>query len=385
MPDNKKQHFLPRFYMKGFSPDEKNIWTYRIDDKKLIGYVPYKNQCQSSYFYGEDLSLEKRLSEMENNWNSVFKIIFEAKELHDRDFKYIKQFAIYQYQRTAAELEFEQDSLSETIFETAKSKLNHSHVQYDIKKLKEECDELAQKKISPTQTLKYCDSLLEIIDDLKVLVINYKTDHQLLFSDSPIIMMNPFFMPGVGYGVIGLVIVFPVSPNQLVVLYDSKIYSRYRENSYITSYDENEVVKLNELQLVSAHKLLYSSNSKPFDDFSETDWTNRSVFRGKRAIDTLGSSDNKLILSSLRRSYVNYDWSFAQIQHRYRRIPFLCKDAYPRLYDEGWNKKLEMRFPAISIAASANKRFWEERKVTKKDFKRGCERMTGAIRAYWNY
>ena len=369
--------------MKRFSPDGINIWTYKVDTQKIIGCVPYKYQCQKDYFHGEDLLLEKRLSLLENNWSVVFEKVVNEERLTIDDLNTIKEFAVYQRQRTATELEYEQDTFAESIFVAIKMKLLHQKKTFDVDKLKKECIEYSRNRISPSNCIKVCDLLIELIDDLKVLVINYNTDRTLLLSDTPIIMLNPFFSPGIGYGVIGLIIFFPISPHCLIVVYDSKIYSRYREQLYIESKEEEEVIKLNALQLVASNKLLYGSTEKDFNYFTDEDWNQRHIFRDQKVINELGSDDQKLIMTHPRLASTNADWSFAQIQHRYRRIPFICKDAYPRFYDEGWNKKLDERSMVLSKIFSVNSKYLNEEAIDLKTFKRGCERIANEIRSYW--
>lgn len=61
---NKKQHYVPQFYLKNFSNDGKNIYCY---DKEEFKSYPQsiKNIAQSKYFYGKDLTLEDNLSYLE--------------------------------------------------------------------------------------------------------------------------------------------------------------------------------------------------------------------------------------------------------------------------------------------------------------------------------
>jgi hypothetical protein len=66
MPNNKKHHFVPKFYMKFFSPNGKSVNLLHMKREiKLLG-IPLKNQCYRDYFYGEDGKLEDALGKIES-------------------------------------------------------------------------------------------------------------------------------------------------------------------------------------------------------------------------------------------------------------------------------------------------------------------------------
>ena len=102
MPDKKKHHYVPKFYLKEFANDRGKFVIYNLKDEKCIEAVPYKDQCYKSYFYGKDGIWEDQLGEMETKWAVVFKKIKEKDVLSEEDLKLIKQFAVYQRQRTVA-------------------------------------------------------------------------------------------------------------------------------------------------------------------------------------------------------------------------------------------------------------------------------------------
>ena len=100
-------------------------------------------------------------------------------------------------------------------------------------------------------------------------------------------------MLSIGYGCVGLVILFPVSPKVLVVIYDSKMYKLNGSDRYIVSNNEDEVVAINNLQYVSADEILLGNEC----DFPKTDNElnkARSISRDGESITRLGSEDNPL-------------------------------------------------------------------------------------------
>jgi len=91
------------------------------------------------------------------------------------------------------------------------------------------------QKITLTNPVSYLDS----IKDLDVTIINYKTKRKLISSDVPVISINPFHRPTIGYGCMGLIMIYPVSPHQLVVIYDGKMYPKYVGKLYVDIRNEN--------------------------------------------------------------------------------------------------------------------------------------------------
>src|ERR1017187_8855457 len=66
MAENKKQHFVSKFYLGNFSFDggaRTNL--IRVAELKAIPGIGASGQGQDAYFYGKDLALEKALSTIE--------------------------------------------------------------------------------------------------------------------------------------------------------------------------------------------------------------------------------------------------------------------------------------------------------------------------------
>lgn len=59
MPENKKQHFIPQCYLKQFADENSLTNVLLIKDNLTKIKVPYKSQCYSDYYYGENLQWEK--------------------------------------------------------------------------------------------------------------------------------------------------------------------------------------------------------------------------------------------------------------------------------------------------------------------------------------
>jgi hypothetical protein len=75
MPDNKRHHYVPRFFLKRFSPDEDHIHMYNIKRGKVILGAGLYEQCAKNYFYGKTPEYEKLLAGAEGEIAGLFRMI----------------------------------------------------------------------------------------------------------------------------------------------------------------------------------------------------------------------------------------------------------------------------------------------------------------------
>lgn len=383
MAEKKRQHYIPRFYMRNFADGNNTFVVYHVLQKKPIGRVPFNSQCYKDYYYGADGLWEKRLGEMEAGWGATFRAILSEKALSPEDIQMVKQFALYQRQRTLAEAEYRKQERTELIMECGKLLYAKRGWTFDDV-AKRTCEERAQNECTPAENIAIVDRLIPLIDDLGVLIITYDTNSELISSDTPVIAINPFYPPSIGYACMGLILLFPISRNKLIVLFDSKMYPRFRNSLYIDSQDEDEVHNVNVLQLISAEKILFSHSGIEFSKFTDTEWKARKANRKEDTISTLGPEGNKILVSSMRKAIYDCSLSFGQICHRFKRIPFVCKEAPPRLWDDKWGNKLSIKADILSEVFKMSPELLSKHGITSKELRRGCKRMASATMAYWN-
>ena len=75
MPQNKRQHYVPRFYLKRFSPDGKSINIWHLPGKEKITSASLRDQCYKDYFYSKQLDVEKGLSINEEHTAYLLEVI----------------------------------------------------------------------------------------------------------------------------------------------------------------------------------------------------------------------------------------------------------------------------------------------------------------------
>lgn len=386
MPQNKKQHYIPKFYMKNFSDFNGRVNVLNLRDKQIYENVPYKNQGYNTYYYGLDTKWEKILSNKEQIWATSIKSVLNNDVMSMSILSALKEFAVYQRERSFANKQYRIKEQSELLFHAAEIDLSHKGIPYSEAELMKNCEEIVSRSIKSTDYFDRLESFVSMINDLKVLKVLYNTERSLIASDVPVIAINPFYKTAVGYGMMGLIIFFPVSPNCLIVLYDRKMYPHFSEKETVYCDDEEEVHSLNVYQLISAEKILYSTCLSDLCDFSLDEWNCRYSNRDGKATTTLGPLDNKLIITQQRSVYYECTFSFAKITHRFCRIPEACREAAFRWYDKAWEDKLVQK-------SSIMKHIWatcgnnmddfgspEDRKL----LLRGYRQMANAACFYWN-
>ena len=383
MAEYKKQHYVPRLYLRNFTTDNKLLSVYNISQCKTIPSAPYDTQCYKNYYYGKDKIWETQLSKLEAKWGLVFQNILAKKELSREDIYLIKQFALYQLQRTVAMNDYMTQQREELLCEYGRLLYKREGLVFDSN-AESYCKERAKNECSPSENLAFTEDFIPVIQDLELTVITYDTRHDLITSDVPVIAINQFYKPLNGYNCMGLIILFPITYNCLVVLYDAKMYPQYKDSQYITSLDEDEVYNLNVLQLASADKILLAKSENSFSFISDKALEIRNMNRSRESTTFLGTDDNRLMVSTPRTIIYNCEFSFGKVCHNFKRIPFVCKEAPPRKWQKEWENKLEMKEYILPDLAAKRPNLFAEYGISKKEIKRGCQRMATAARLYWS-
>ena len=382
MPQKKKHHYVPKFYLRNFTDDQNLFSVFRVSDRKTIDRIPYGDQCYKDYFYGTDGVWEDRLGEFETKWSLAIRKLNNLEPVEDADIKLIKQFALYQRQRTEAEVEYRKQERADVFVECVKMDFAHKGISFTTE-VEAQCREHAIADVSPVDSLEFVNDLETIVSDLKLLVITYNTKNKLVSSDAPIIAINPFHKFTIGYGVMGLILCFPILSNKLVVLYDSKMYPQYRGNMYVESEDEQEVEYFNTFQLISANQILFSVNAGAFSRYTEKEWDIREANRSISPVSSMGSVDNKIIISSQRKTIFECELSFGKTCHLFNRIPFACREAAPRKWEQGWEDKLNQKEEIMMGIMNVSPENFFDIGIAKKELRRGYRRMASAAQIYW--
>lgn len=382
MAEKKKQHYVPKMFMRNFADENKRFSVLQVESGKVLEQVYSDSQCFKDYYYGKDLVWENNLGKLEECWAPVIMKICEGQRLDDNDLLLIKQFAIYQRQRTLSEGNYKKQQKKAELIEIASMYCANKGLQYP-KQIEEYVNKIADGAVTPQELLDIAVNAEKMIDDLCVTVIEYDTNAKLISSDAPIILWNTFECHGLGYMCMGLVIFFPISPTKLVTIYDGKMYARNKDQQYIVSNDENEVKNLNTIQYLSAEKIVFALKTDNFDFVDDAIIEQRKKEREKSPISALGTKEQKMIIEQNRGIYLDCDLSFALLSHNIRKINYSCREAMPRTWMQKWENKLYKREELIPLLAQQMPDMEKGVGITRKELKRGCHLMTNFALQYW--
>lgn len=258
MPQNKKHHYVPIFYLKGFSKDGKSICLYNIKNKIKIDTANLKNQCYKDYFYGKDLTVEHALGITESTVSAILLKVDRAGILpppRSPDHLILILYILIQYGRTV----YAADSLDEMTDKIMKQVYGPMAEEkgIDLNKVNIGLANVSQYSLSlTTQTY-------PLVLDLEYKLLRNCTGEKLITSDNPVVLYNQFlsFRKGcsnTGLASKGLQIFFPLDSKQIMLLYDSAIYRVGSDKKIVIDINYNkDIYNLNTLQMCSASENIY--------------------------------------------------------------------------------------------------------------------------------
>lgn len=381
MPENKNQHYVPQFYLKLFTDNNSKFNIFNIESGKTYDNVPYKGQGQKDYFYGKDMTFENKFQDMETEWGPLFQKIMQESELTHDDIYKIKKFVVFQRERTVAASEYGDETKRIQMIEQMKMICENQHIPVSL----QEIENLAKEKVEEqkqdvTLSLQLADNFLPYTEDLNLLILTYDTKETLISSDAPVVSVNKFSEPHVGYSTAGFVSFFPVCKNKIAVIYDAKMYTKYKDVLYGKSNDENEVKILNEYQLINAGTIVFGCR----DDINTCYTTNVSELRrsnrNRPAVQSIGSNEGKLLVHMPRLSIYPCNLSFATPNRDARRVPEIGRDHFPRIRNQEYVERMYLRKNRLpQVEKALGKRSIEEQK----EYKSAIKRMNQYVYKYW--
>lgn len=257
----KKQHYVPRLYLKNFSINER-IFSFDKNQNKTIA-TNIKDIATKNYFYDDqkldkvtsEQTYEKALSDMEGIFDKYLQIFIQNLNsgysgLSNIDFKStISEFIAIQLFRTPSHnkhLEYLTEILNKEIN-------NWINKDSKIKKLIPNIDFL-ENFGGNLENLNRSASL--IFDKIWVIWHN-NTRLKFITSDNPVVGFTEPLKEGYE-------IYFPINPEYSISLYDKNKYSEFQElDGNIIKVGEESVLYYNDLIFKSAERNFYSIN----DDF----------------------------------------------------------------------------------------------------------------------
>ncbi|NLV29421.1 MAG: DUF4238 domain-containing protein [Erysipelotrichaceae bacterium] len=355
MSNRRKQHYVPKEYLRAFSNDTKNISLYVIDKGLTVPRAPLSDQCYQNFFYGKDLLWEDKLAKLETQWGLV---LSKLKDSHDyypnsEERKLLQSFIIFQYYRTESYIDHATDNIlgleSESIRMEIEKGQNVDLSGVTKKQLKsmilqndpEHKAKVKQKVVQ--NSLSIASQIITEIDDLAMMIVNYKTTSNLISCDNPVIYINLYSPYHIGLTMAGLVIFLPLSPKRLLVFYDSKMYNQ--KNNILSISNDNEIKHLNTYHFIKAKNILIANNVSDFSFIEKNPCIMKFRQENKEtsALSTFGTREDKIIHAHPPLCLYDCPLSFCKLPKKLSKIPLGVRDRFPRKYDQKWEYHFKLR------------------------------------------
>jgi len=271
MAEHKDQHYVPQVYLRQFSPDpeHRSLNMIRIPTMDVVPSVALKGQCQENHFYGKDLKLEKALGELEGHFGDLLrkfdnKEFFPANQTPER--VHLLSHTMIQWARTKVSATRTADA-AKLPYEIAFKDYLRKKAPEIPKDVVDRMGFVPQNPAAPAAISVGQGAMNTIfLTDLGLKVMIAPRGTAFITSDNPVVMTNPLFLGQwngcvTGLNARGLVILFPVSPTSLVVLFDSLIYKIGPASKRIFEAQQNDINYANCLQYLNADKAVYFQDS----------------------------------------------------------------------------------------------------------------------------
>lgn len=270
MAAKKNQHYVPQYYFKYFNNQQRFISILLVNDKKIINKSSVADQASLPYFYG-DSDVEDRICVIENSNRKALNEILYKKKIDKQLKNEMIESILFQHSRTAKSRQLMKNawqmieafnSFNDNVENEndAKKWLKNNYLQdFDVNEKQWHQRQLSMLKNASWQ-----------LSDLDYLILDNESELDFVFSDAPVVYLNPFmerFREKGTTGTLskGLIVAYPVSNKKLVLLFESQVYSlkpffKKVVDANNTLKVDDEIVKyFNYLQFLNAESCVYSN------------------------------------------------------------------------------------------------------------------------------
>jgi len=260
MVDKKRQHYVPRFYLKNFSTNSegKSIGVYNVDRYKFIPRGSLKEQAYKNYFYGEDDEIEDSLSTIESIAASAIKNILAKRTMPEKltsEYYSLLAFTALQWARTPYAADEAKEIIEKSLESTVERDKSYKIVLDEFK---------SRLENAPLYLLRNVPKLIPCISDLNIILLINQTNIPFITSDNPVVLYNQFlekrreYYCNTSFESKGLQIFFPLSPELCLIFFDKDVY-RFSNalNRTIKLAKQQDLNALNQLQCINSYTNIY--------------------------------------------------------------------------------------------------------------------------------
>ncbi len=384
--EKKKQHYVPKFYLKLFADNENKFYAYDFNKNALMpNRVPCESQCYKRFFYGEDGILENQLSKKEREWSVACKKAIAGNELNDADIKQLKEFVLYQKQRTNDNNNHRVEEREAIIKEYVKQLYYQNGWEFD-KAAELFCKHRVEEETTPAEGIAIAEKMQKYIEDLGVLIVKFSTNHKLLTTDSPVVTLNAFLLfQGFGYDNIGVAFLMPLSPSTLVIVYDDQLYKKFNANIYVENTNEADVLNINRYEIIHSERMFFTTDIENSDLVTDEIMNCRQKETKRNKTHFMGPEGHqRLLISQPEGTNYYYELPYLTLPREWRRIPYICREVIPRHFEKGWDDKLAKRYQILNLTKKMSLNPENQKDlISRTDMKMGCGRMEKLALNYW--
>jgi len=338
MPQNKNQHYVPKFYFKQFSKNGRSICTYCIPKNLPIEHAPINSQCSKDYFYNKNTKIEETFSMLEGLMKTKLKSIIENKSLNflsKEEIEHLKSHILFQYGRTKSAKEKENE-MANYLFDLFKPKIFA-----DAKKAGKDINwnSIQNIKIERTSNYSLFISMVSgiLLSDLNIIILENSSNIDFIFSDNPVVFFNSFFNKSYSYGTTGIAstglqIFYPINSKYLLFLYDPEYY--FILNNKIKLTKNEDIQRINGLQILNCNHNIYFENFKMKNKIIERyNQIKGKIPKQKNEFEIMGKRMNKdgtykeLLRTSSPKIYYNLK-KLSFFKHKKNTKPFGIRNQY---------------------------------------------------------
>lgn len=318
--DKRRQHYVPKFYLRNFSENKKSVGLYLFDASKIIEHGSIEDVLWKEYFYGKDAVVENKLAEYEGKWNNIVSAIIETEKLPDdkRESVLLRYFILISSARTLRrgnEANKDYTDLLTKVLEAEEPAL------YE-KVMGGGEDGLAVKINYPALAfINAARQCIPLVIDLKMNLLINRSAIDYVTSDNPTVFYNQLYQAknlsrGFGWGEYGIQFIIPISPKIAICMYDSEVYTM--KEKIIKS--SSKVKKLNELFLNNSDKLIiFMYGGDDAEKAKKLSYVNSLV--KSRIHSSIQEADSDVIKFSNKQIIGRYDLSdIFEIKQKYMKM-----------------------------------------------------------------
>lgn len=267
MPDNKRQHFLPRHYMRLFADAEDMIGAASITPYKFVGPTALGKQCQSDYYYvneeeNPEDETDKWISHVERESAPLLRDIGRKFSMTGDEHVGMMMLAVIFLNRTRKAAEIGKLSAKWWADVIIKDAIDRGELREPQGGWK---PGMMDFKGTNSMLLRHClfHPFFEMVTlNYKFLKPAEETGSSFVTSDNPVVVMNQLLdkrgseRSFAGFSRSGFQLVFPLGPECCLFFYDPKVYKVGGKNSSVVVLKPADVELVNSLQVQSADKVL---------------------------------------------------------------------------------------------------------------------------------